>query len=221
MDKYVALVPARGGSKGIRHKNIVDVAGRPLLFHVLSAAKRCSQINRVFVSSEDPDILTLARDYKVGVVERPVELAQDNTPTEAVIEHFLHGRKCVNVVLIQPTSPLLSPQDLNVGITKFEQGEYDSMFSAVRSNDILVWEENPLFPVNYDPAHRGRRQTRKDGYILIETGAFFIFSRKMFSEYGCRLGGRVGYCEMPFWRSFQVDTPEDLRCIQVLMNMKK
>ena len=213
--KIAALIPARGGSKGIKNKNIIDLNGMPLLAYSITAALK-SKVNEVWVSTDSNKIKIVAELYGAKVIDRPEELATDDASTESVIQHFLEKRKNIHVVvLVQPTSPMILPLDIDAGIDKFIKGKYNTLFSASKTNDILLWNDR-LEPINYDPMNRGTRQSRK-GFTLHENGAFFIFSKKFFVRRKCRLGGKVGYSEMPYWRSFQIDDKEDLANIKKLM----
>ncbi len=211
----IALIPARGGSKDIKDKNIIDLNGMPMLAYSITAALK-SKVNEVWVSTEDKKIKEIALKYGAKVIDRPKQFATDKASTESVIGHFLTEIKNVDIiVLIQPTSPMILPNDLDKGIHKFIKRKYTTLFSASKSNDMLLWD-NKLKPINYNPMNRGTRQSRKK-FTLHENGAFFIFSKKFFLKKKCRLGGRIGFSEMPYWRSFQIDDKEDLSNIKKLM----
>ncbi len=217
--KIVSLIPARGGSKGIPMKNIVLLNGRPLISYALQASLR-SRVNETWVSTDNERIkrASLEEDLEVRVLDRPPEFAQDVSPTEDVMLHFANCIWFDIIVLIQPTSPMVTAEQIDEGLMVFECGKYDSLFSAVRTDDMLIWEEMgfDVRPLNYDPRNRGRRQTRDDNYF-IETGGFYITSRDMLLESRCRMSGRMGVIEVPFWTSFQVDRWEDLKNIERLM----
>lgn len=213
--KTVALIPARGGSKGIIEKNIVMIAGYPMIAHSILTLK-VAGVDEVWVSTEHPEIKRIALLYGARVLDRPEELAADNVSTEKVIEHFLSKVKCHVVVLVQCTSPMLRPIEIRNGLIEFMTSQsYDSMFSAVKAHDMLLWNSE-VIPINYDLRNRGQRQSRRR-YTLIETGGFYIFTRSIFNKTQCRLGGNIGWCEVRFWKSFQVDTKEDLAMVRKLM----
>ncbi len=217
--KIVSLIPARSGSKGIPMKNIVLLNGRPLISYVLQASLK-SRVNETWVSTDNADIkkVCLEEDIEVRVLDRPSKLSQNDSSTEDVMLHFANHIWFGVIVLIQPTSPMVTAEQIDEGLTIFECGEYDSLFSAVGMKDILIWEEMgfDVRPLNYDPRNRGRRQTRDDSHF-IETGGFYITSRDSLLETRCRMGGRIGVVEVPFWTSFQVDGPEDLENIERLI----
>lgn len=216
--KIVGFIPARGGSKGIENKNLVEIRGQSLLGIGITTLQQVEALSNIYVSTQDEKIKNEAIKYGARVIRRPERLCTDDSPTEEAIEHFLKKVECDIIVMIQVTSPMLSRASVAGGIATFLDGDYDSLFSAVRANDILIWHEDIMFPINYDfsPGNRGFRQTREK-HILIETGGFFIFTRKMFEEIHCRFGGRIGYSEVPFWESFQVDNYVDLSYVKKLM----
>jgi len=220
MNDLVSLIPARGGSRGIKRKNLSDIGGMPLIAHSILASLGTSGIEKTYVSSEDREIKEVANLYGAEVINRPMVYAGDESSTESVITHFFSQVKCNHVVLIQPTSPMIIVGDLQKGISVYFEGKYDSLFSAVRTNDKLIWDEECVYPLNYDPKNRGTRQTRRKSGLLIENGMFFIFSKKMYIKNHCRLGGKIGYSEVPFWRSFQIDEPNDLVHVRTLMTLK-
>jgi len=215
-NKIAALIPARLGSRGVKHKNIRSIDTLPMIAHTILAAKGCKEIGAVYVSSESEVILRTAEIYGATPLNRPAKLASNEATTESVIHHFLSKARCSTVVLIQPTSPMLQTVDLEAGLELYRERKYDSIFSGVKTNDTLIWDEDSMYPMNYDPKSRSRRQDRKRS-IVIENGAFYIFSKGKFLKTDCRLHGKVGYSEMPYWRSFQVDNKVDLENIRILM----
>jgi CMP-N,N'-diacetyllegionaminic acid synthase len=214
--KFASMIPARGGSKGIPRKNLINVVGRPLISYAINASLS-SNINETWVSTDDEEIAKVAISFGSNVLKRPAELAQDNSPTEDAIQHFIDNVQTDYVVLIQPTSPLVTCDDINNGINVMLQGKYDSIFSAVQSNDILVWNEN-MTPVNYNPFNRGNRQNRKQ-IIYIETGGFYIFSKKGFDINKNRLHGKIGISDIHLHRSFEIDEIEDIKFIEKVMGI--
>ena len=214
--KTIALIPARLGSKGLKQKNILDIGTLPMFVYSILAARGVPEIDDVYVSSEAETVLQLAIQYGARPLRRPEEFATDRASTEQVVQHFLDEVSCSTVVLIQPTSPMLLPCDLKEGLELYKTRTYQSIFSAYKTYDMLVWDEEGMYPLNYDPKLRGRRQDRRRS-LLVENGAFYIFSLSGFKKTRCRLHGRIGYYEMPFWRSFQVDDKIDMDNIRTLM----
>jgi CMP-N-acetylneuraminic acid synthetase len=216
----VALIPARGGSKAVHRKNIQSIGTLPMMVYGITAAAACPLIEKVYVSSDDDEFLKIATLYGAIGIKRPEDLAQDDSTTESVVDHFLKNYGGHVIVLIQPTSPMILAEDLTGALKYFLKVKLTSLFSAVRTNDMLIWDEDAMYPINYDPRRRGFRQDRQRN-ILIENGAFFIFLRRTFEKAGSRIcGKKLGYWEMPYWRSFQVDSKHDLQQVRTLMTVK-
>ena len=217
--KTIVLIPARGGSKGILRKNLTILAGKPLIYYAIKASQE-SLADEVWVSTDDKEIKDVSLVFGAEVLDRPNELAGDKSTTEEVVLHFIQNVECDIIVLIQCTSPLVRTEDINNGIRMVSSKTYDSVFSAVSlaKNDILLWSEHNLHftPMNYYILDRGRRQEREDN-LYIETGAFYVTSRDGFISSKCRLNGRIGVVETPFWNMFEVDGIEDLKNIEKLM----
>lgn len=213
MNKIVALIPARGGSKGIPKKNIINLNGYPLIYYTIEASKKTS-INEIWVSTDDEEIKNIALNYGAKVIDRPPELSTDKSSSEDALLHFAENVDFDILVFIQNTSPMLKSEDINKGIDKIINEEYDSIISLSIANDLLMWNEN-IKPINYDLMSRGRRQERKDLYI--ENGAFYITKRECLLESKCRISGKIGFVQIPYWRSFQIDDYDDLDGISKLM----
>jgi len=129
---FIGVVTARGGSKGILRKNIVDLAGKPLMYHAIDAALEANCLDRLLVSTEDAEIKTLALKRGVEVIDRPAHLAQDNTPSKLVLRHaveFLQaeGQNVDWVLLLQPTSPFIKSRRIVEAIRMASETETDSV----------------------------------------------------------------------------------------------
>lgn len=215
MTRTVAVIPARGGSKGIPGKNLARVAGIPLVVRSVLHARSAERIDLTVVSTDDPAIAALARRAGARIVERPAALAGDEASTESAIDHALatlaaDGIVPDTVVLLQCTSPFRSPGQLDAALARFEASGADSLFSAVPFHGF-VWTRRPggdVRPATYDPARRPRRQ-EIDG-VYLETGSFYVFSRRAFEATGSRLSGRIEPFPVPEEDALEIDTPADL-----------
>lgn len=210
----VALIPARGGSKGIPRKNLVALGGRPLLVHSIAHARATEGIDRVFVSTDDDEIADVAISAGAQVIRRPAELAGDTASTESAIEHALaswrdEGLVPDRVVLLQATSPFRSPGQLDAALRQFDREGCDSMLSVVRFCGF-VWRdgEHGAAPCTYEPGARPRRQDIRG--VTLETGSFYVFTRAIFEATGARLGGRIATFEVPEADAIDIDEPADL-----------
>ncbi|MHC4597619.1 MAG: acylneuraminate cytidylyltransferase family protein, partial [Planctomycetota bacterium] len=116
MTDFLAVIPARGGSKGIPQKNLATLAGKPLVAHTIEQALACPRIGRVVVSTDDEEIAKTSQRWGAEVVRRPADISGDETTSEAVLLHVLDtlaevGEEPAAVVLLQATSPLRRPDD--------------------------------------------------------------------------------------------------------------
>lgn len=208
MVNRTALILARGGSKGIPNKNIRDLNGKPLISYTISAAQK-SDIDEVWVSSDSDEILNVANNCGAKTIKRPSVLAMDHSPSEPSLIHFLNNVNCDTLIFIQPTSPLLLHSDINLGLEK--ANSYDSVFSVYREHWVPRWSLN-VEPDSWDPLNRPRRQDQPEKYV--ENGAFYISKSTAILASNCRYSGRINVAEMPYSRSVQVDTLDDLEYVK-------
>jgi len=219
------VIPARGGSKGIPRKNIMDFCGHPLISWSISAALQCPKINSVFVSTDDREIAEVARHYGADIIWRPAELATDKASSETALIHACEelGRRSLRpqtLVFLQATSPLRETRELTEALQKFREGGYDSLFCAAEPEDFLMWrEENGcLESLNYDFRNRKRRQEGGlAGRLLVETGSFYISNVAGLLEHRNRLFGKIGYWTVEFWKSMEIDSLEGAVLCAALM----
>lgn len=223
--KIVAIIPARGGSKGIPRKNLMPLAGKPLIAHTIEHALRARQVNRTIVSTDDAKIAAVSEQYGAEVVIRPPELATDTASAESVLLHVLsfleqkEGYLPSLVVLLQPTSPLRQPDDIDHAIDTLSAAGADSLFSGCRSHNFY-WrlEDGQPISANYDYRHRPRRQDFTPEYI--ENGSIYVTKTKVLKQHGNRLGGRITFYEMNPLDSFQIDTEEDFLLLERLLSLR-
>jgi len=123
----LGVIPARGGSKGLPRKNILPIAGFPLIYWTIQAAKRSRLLDDFVVSTDDPQIAECARSYGARVLDRPAHLAQDDTTTLAVLQHIVLEHPCDTVVVLQPTSPLRNADTIDKCISNFLDGWFDTL----------------------------------------------------------------------------------------------
>ncbi len=209
--KIVSLILARGGSKGIPRKNIIDINGKPLLAYTIQASLD-SVVNETWVSTDCAEIKLVAKKYSAQVIDRPLELAEDTSQSEDALLHFAMNYDFDILVFIQPTSPLLSADYINEGINiLLKNHNFDSVCSVYKEHWIPRWELNGK-PYNWNINNRPRRQDESEKYV--ENGAFYITSRKKLMESKLRYSGKIAFLEMPMSKSFQIDTLDDLELIK-------
>jgi N-acylneuraminate cytidylyltransferase len=213
--EIVCIIPARGGSKGIPGKNIMDFCGKPLLAWSILQAQQAKNVNAVYVTSDDKVILGVAEDFGAKPIRRPDELSTDTAVSEAALLHALDqiekekATKIDVVVFLQATSPLRESEDIDNAIRKLIDENADSLFSSARLEDFFIWQETEegFKSLNFDNAKRLRRQDVKPQYV--ENGSIYLFKPDVLRSTNVRLGGRIAIYEMDFWKTWEIDSLED------------
>jgi sialic acid synthase SpsE/CMP-N-acetylneuraminic acid synthetase len=217
----ISIIPARGGSKGIPRKNLLHLYGHPLIAYSIRESLNAELIDETYVSSEDREILKVAKEYGAKTILRPSKLATDEASTESVL---LHTAKYLNkefdyLVLLQPTSPIRKSEQIDEAIMELINSGDDSLVSVCRSNAFL-WDLRSVHaePINYIPFDRPRRQ---EMHQYRENGSLYITKREILLKTRNRLGGNTLLYEMPEWMSYEIDTPLDAEIIRFLMQQKE
>jgi len=219
----VAIILARGGSKGIPHKNVIDFCGKPLIAWTIQQLQQAKGINSIWVSSDNEEILSIGRNYGVESILRPTEISGDLAIAESGLFHALEliEKQIRNIDLVlapQVTSPLRESSDIERGLNDFQEQHIDSMFSCSVVKDLFFWEKTlsgDLMSVSYDYKNRQRRQDIPDKFV--ENGSFYLSKPDVLRKYNNRLGGRIGMTIMDLWKMFEIDSIEDLRICESLM----
>jgi CMP-N,N'-diacetyllegionaminic acid synthase len=219
----IAIIPARGGSKGIPKKNLLVLGGRPLVDWSILAARESGEFAEIIVSSDDENILERARVLDVRPLKRPPEFSNDKATSESALLHALENSTVRNVELVaflQPTSPLRLPSDLSNAFEHFRENNLDSLFSSVPVHDRFVWEERAgtFESLAYDWKNRQRRQEITERFL--ENGSFYIFKPNLLVETGNRLGGKIGTFVMDRWKGVQIDSPYDIEIAEIFIENK-
>jgi YrbI family 3-deoxy-D-manno-octulosonate 8-phosphate phosphatase len=226
-ESILAVIPARGGSKGVPRKNLVPLRGRPLLTYSIDHALSARLVTRTVVSTEDAEIAEVARQWGAEVVLRPVELASDTASSESAILHVLSYLEESEhyipdlVVFLQATSPLRQPDDIDNAISLLRSTDADSVFSAYPEHFVGRWQKTGDWakPVNYQLEHRPRRQEYQPEYV--ENGSIYVVKTPILTRQGIRLGGKVAIYEMSRLDSFQIDTEEDFLLLEQLVALRR
>jgi CMP-N,N'-diacetyllegionaminic acid synthase len=221
----IAVIPARGGSKGIPGKNIREVAGKPLIAWTILAARASRHIDRLILSSNDEKIIEVARQWGCEVpFVRPAELATDEAPGTAPLVHALEAVPGFDyAVLLQPTSPLRVAEDIDACIALCAEMEAPSVVSVTRSEKHPAWmyelDEGRLRPVTGQVPESTRRQDLRPVYSL--NGAVYVVATEPFGLHSAILTEQtIGY-PMPAERSIDIDTPLDLEIADFLLRRKQ
>ena len=216
-----AIILARGGSKGIKNKNLIPVKKKPLIYWSIKSALNCKTIIKVWVSSDSDKILRLSKKLGANIIKRPKNLASDNSSSES---GWLHSIKYIKkkfqinyIVAMQATSPLRGREDLTNALKKFFIEKNDSLFSCSINEAFFRWKVNgKKIKPNYKlDAKRPRRQSISKE--LVENGSFYIFSCDKFLKKKKRLFGKIGNFKQKKYFGFEIDDLEDLNIVQSLM----
>lgn len=218
----IALIPARGGSKGIPQKNLKRINGRTLLQRSIEAAAASSYVNEVYVSSDDDDILAEALRCGAKIIKRPDDLSNDTATSESALLHaiyHLEGKSCNPEILLflQCTSPFIQSGDIDNLLGKMYEEQADCALSVTHFHGFL-WEpgDNGLVPIGHEKHVRPRRQDRNPVYL--ETGAAYAMRVDGFKQAKHRFFGKISYHVMEQMRAGEIDEPIDLIIAEEVAN---
>lgn len=231
MDRILALIPARGGSKGVPRKNIRLVNNKPLIAYTIEAALAARDIfYRVIVSTDDKEIAEISQEYGAEVpFMRPAELASDRSRSLPVIQHAIKwvehedNTRLDWVMLLQPTAPLRTADDIRAAVAMINTSEdlCDSVISVVRvyaHHPILMKriENNRLLPFYMEEIEGTRRQDYQPPAYM-RNGAIYLTRRDILMNRGSIWGEIIRPYEMPAERSVNVDDELDLALVDLIL----
>lgn len=227
----LALIPARGGSKGLPRKNIRNLLGKPLIAWSIEAALNSKVVDRLIVSTDDKEISNVAKFWGAEVpFIRPAELAQDNSTTFSVIEHALnwleHEQKYVpdHLVLLEPTSPLRDATDVERAFDQLKQSKASSIVGICLTevqHPVFMYLKNDsgkLKPYQNNSEKVIRRQDLEQTYFL-EGSIYISQTQVLLEEKTFYHGNTIGY-EVPKWKSPEIDDEIDWLLTEVIMKHK-
>ncbi len=220
--KVLAVIPARGGSKGIPRKNLRPLAGNPLMFYSIDACLKAGCFDSIVVTTDDDEIALFAKRFGANVIIRPNNLANDATTLDPVIQHAAlqaevqFDMKYDVVVTIQPTSPLIKPYDLKEALVHFNADEIDTVLSVVDDRH-LTWGMRDEMPV---PKYLERVNRQSLPLNYKETGAIIACKRNQLNT-GTRIGKNVALHIMPHERSFDIDSLSDFYLCEAMISYKR
>jgi N-acylneuraminate cytidylyltransferase len=215
----IAVILARGGSKGIPGKNIIPFCGKPLIAWSILQAQASASVDEVWVTSDSDGILAIAHSYGATPLVRPAEVATDTADTEDALLHMVDswraqkGMQPERIVLLEVTSPLRLVDDIDKALATFEREAADSLFSASLLHDARVWtnSDGDCRSVTYDYKNRSRRQDCQS--LMLENGSIYIFRPEVLYAGRNRLGGKIAAYLMENWQSYNIDGDEDIEIV--------
>jgi CMP-N-acetylneuraminic acid synthetase len=215
-----SIILARGGSKGIKNKNLIKIKNKPLIFWSIKKSLESKEINFTWLSSDNPKILKTAKILGAKIIKRPKNISNGKASSESAWQHaikYIKNKHEIDVVVgIQPTSPIRGHNDFDKAIKLYIKKKFDSLFSSTKIQDVNIWKyKNNKLIANYNFKKRKRRQEIINNYL--ENGSFYIFNADKFEKSNNRLFGKIGTYEMDKKYSFQIDDYIDLKIIRSLI----
>lgn len=221
---FLAIIPARGGSKRLPRKNVLDLAGKPLIAWSIEAGMQSKYIDRVVVSSDDNEILSVAQTRGAQTLQRPKELASDTATTMDVLFHVIENVQEAYdyIVLLQPTSPLRNAKDIDAAIEYLLEKKAQSIVSVCEIEHSPLWtntlpEDRNMHGFLKDEVLNKRSQDLELYYRL--NGAIYICkTEELLQERSFFLNEGVYAYEMTQEKSIDIDTKLDFLIAETLLN---
>ena len=228
---FLAIIPARGGSKGLPRKNILPLLGKPLIGWTIEQAKKSKYLDRIIVSTEDEEIMVMSKSFGAEVLQRPKDLAQDNTPTSDVIIHVIEtlekeGYKYDFIVLLEPTSPLRKDDDIDNAIEIIVDTNSISLVSVTNSdkidlNFIFLLEDNKLKSIFYGSEFNILPINRQDFTIIYyPEGTIYISETSNYIKRKTFYHNETRAFIVEKWQAYEIDDIYDFVCIESILKYK-
>lgn len=220
-NRTIAIIPARGGSKGIKHKNIQLLGDKPLIAHTIEQALAAESVNDVYVTTDCPEIANVSEQFGASVIHRSDELASDTATSEvalldAMMQIQSKGKRIELVVFLQCTSPFRHATDIDNAVGVLLNEEADSLLSVV-PNHRFLWQQDVCgaSSINYDYTARPRRQDMALQYQ--ENGSIYLFKPWVIEQLNNRLGGKIALYVMEQASEIDIDTEWDIMLARHMM----
>lgn len=223
----LAIIPARGGSKGIPRKNVRLLNGKPLIAYTIEQALKTPSVSRVVVSTDDAEIGAVSQQYGAEVVWRPANISGDLASSESALLYVLEYLEqsegyCPDLtVFLQCTAPLTLAEDIESTIQVLLREQADSAVAVVPFH-YFIWRESEVgdaVGINHDKQRRLLRQQREPEYL--EAGAVYVMRTALFREMKHRFFGKTALYVMPGERRLEIDDPVDFRVAEVLLRERQ
>ena len=221
--KYLAIIPARGGSKRLPNKNILDLNGKPLIAWSIEAAKKLKKIDDIVVTSDSEKILNIAKEYNVKAIKRPDFLASDTATTFDAIKHAIVtlDDKYEYIVLLQPTSPLRNEKHIDGAIELLEKKNADAVISVCEMEHSPLWSNT--LPENLDMSNflrdevKNKRSQDLDKYYRLNGAIYICKTDRLLKEKTFFIKDKIYAYIMDRKSSVDIDDKIDFKLAKVLM----
>ena len=216
----IIIIPARGGSKSIKNKNLYRFYGKPLLYWTIKQALMSKRSKKVYVTSDSNKILKFSKKLGTEIIKRPKKYSSDKSSSEEAILHAMRTIKenYKTIVFLQATSPLRKKNDIDNALKEFYKTKSDSLFSCHKADDwfdIWVSKKRKLLPITVGYKSRKPRQLIEKNYYQ-QNGSIYIFKKNIIEKCKNRLGGNINVYQMDEWQSFQLDYKKQLSYMELL-----
>lgn len=224
-EKFLAIIPARGGSKRLPRKNILELCGKPLIAWSIEAGQKSKYIDKVVVSSDDGEILDIAKKFEADVLRRPNNLATDTSTTFDVIKHILDNIEGFDyIVLLQPTSPLRDENHIDMAIKLLQDKNADAVISVSETDHNPLWSntlDDSLSMKNFlkDEVLNKRSQDLKK-YYRLNGGIYICETNKLLAQKSFFLKENIYAYKMDKQSSIDVDDEIDFKIAETFMMTK-
>ena len=222
---YLAIIPARGGSKRLPRKNLLDLNGKPLVAWSIEAGLNSKYIDKVVVTSDDADILNIAKYYGVLSINRPIELSSDTATTFDAVEHAIENIKYYDyIVLLQPTSPLRTEWHIDKAIEFLINKEADAIVSVCEMDHSPLWSntlDDTLSMAEFlTKSIKNKRSQDLDSYYRINGAIYICDTKKLLKEKGFFIENGIYAFKMDRETSIDIDNEIDFQLADLILKNK-
>lgn len=219
---FLAIIPARGGSKRLPHKNILNLAGKPLIAWSIEAGLNCKYIDKVIVSSDDNEILDVSKKYNADVIKRPIELATDSSASFDAVKHTLDNLERYDfVVLLQPTSPLRNAQHIEEAIELLNEKSSDAVVSVCEMDHSPQWSNTlaaDLNMTNFIPESiLNKRSQDLETYYRLNGAVYICKTDKLLKNKDFLIKDNIFAYQMPRKNSIDIDEKIDFSIAEIML----
>ena len=220
---FLAIIPARGGSKRLPRKNILDLCGKPLISWSIEAALKSKYISKVVVSSDDEEILNISSNFGADIIKRPYELANDTATTFDAIKHTINNlEKYDYIVLLQPTSPLRNEKHIDEAIELLEEKQADAIVSVCEMDHSPLWSNTLPKDGNMNNFLRdevlNKRSQDLEKYYRVNGAVYICKTDKLLENKSFFLKDNIFAYIMDRKSSIDIDEEVDFEIAKVLIN---
>lgn len=222
---FISIIPARGGSKRLPNKNILDFAGKPLVSWTIDAALQSKYINRTIVSSDSEAVLSVANEFGAEALKRPDELSGDFAQSFDAVEHAIKNTGFYDyVVMLQPTSPLRTAEHIDQAIELLNRKNADAIISVCLVDHPPFWSntlpEDLSMKSFLDDKVKNKRSQDFEAYYRLNGAIYICRYEKLLKERTFFLNENIYAFIMPQEASIDIDTPMDFKIAEVFMDNK-